>query len=149
MRPASIVWPIEPSGSAEFTGTALERSALFVEVPPRNPVLHREDRRVVAAERVEVAGDRGDLMRLHGEDDEILHAGVGCSLMRGDRAGDDLESVFADDAHAALANRVEIGAARDEGHVLAGGGEPSAHVSADCSGADDRDLHARVPRELT
>ena len=61
------------------------------------------------------------------------------------RTRNDLEPVLADDAHAALANGVEVGAARDERDVFTGGGEPSAHVSADRTGADDRDLHASVP----
>src|SRR5262249_35812310 len=90
------------------------------------------------------AGDRRDLVRFHGEDDDVLRTRVGHLVERGDGARHHLEPVLADDAHAALADRFEVRAARDERYVLAGCREPSAHVPADRSRADDRGLHRSV-----
>ena len=45
------------------------------------------------------------------------------------------------DAQAARAQRLEVGAAREEGDVGAGRREPAAEVAADAAAADDRDPH--------
>ncbi len=146
MRFGSIVLRDRSVGVGGVNGASVELAALFMEVPPRNAVLHRDDRRLVVAEWREAWGDCRHLVRLDCEDDDLLHAGVGRVLVRGHGACHDLEPVLADHAHSVLANGVEVGAARDERHVFTGGGEPSAHVSADRTSADDRDLHASAPR---
>src|SRR5207247_2720414 len=116
-------------------------AAVLVEIPPGDAVLHRDDRGVGAAEMLDVAGDRRDLMRLDGQQHDVLLARIARALdrtrvrpLRGD-----LGAVFPDHAHALRANGVEVRAACDERDVFASRSKPSAEVAADRSRADDRD----------
>jgi hypothetical protein len=47
----------------------------------------------------------------------------------------------ADDAQAVMADRLEMGAARNEGDVVPRRREPHAEISADAAGADHTDSH--------
>ena len=118
-------------------------AAMLVEIPPRNPVLHRDDRRFVLAERRDVGSDSADLVRLDGEDHDVLRTSVS-SLVECGSAADHLRAVLADDSHPGASNGVEVRATRDERDVLTGGGQPPADVAANRTRTDDGDLHGRA-----
>ena len=81
-------------------------------------------------------------MRLDGDDDEILLAGVGERLGYFDVSSDDVVA-FGLHAYALAANRVRMGAIRlDEGDLFARERQPRAEHAADRAGADDSDSHA-------
>ena len=52
--------------------------------------------------------------------------------------------VGADDAKAVAADGVQVGAAGDEGDLVAGAGEEGAEVAADAAGAHNCDVHIRT-----
>src|SRR5207253_1501934 len=101
---------------------SLVRTAMFLEIPPGDSVLHRYDRRGVVAEISDVLRDRANLMRLDRKDDDILRSGVAHLVEDRDAVGRSLTRVLADDAHSRATNRLEICASRDERHVLARSG---------------------------
>src|SRR5450631_2055837 len=80
-------------------------------------------------------------MGLHCENDDILRTGcsivVGCIHMLHRRLG----SIAVDDPAAAGAQRIQIRAACDEGHLVTGMREPGSQVTANRSDPDDRYLH--------
>ena len=81
------------------------------------------------------------VVALDGEDDEVeLVAGV-CRAFDGVDVVDLAGSGFAEHAEAVVADGVEVGAAGDEGDVLAGFDEAGADEAADSAGAHDQDVH--------
>src|SRR5262249_3048071 len=68
------------SGIDAFEPCALECSAMLPEIPPRDSVLHGHNAGRSIIEVMEVARDRGDLMRLDREQDAVLWACVGHCL---------------------------------------------------------------------
>ena len=53
-----------------------ERATVLVEVPERDAVLHRHDHGVRTEQLGHIPGDRLDLVRLHRQDHDVLHAGA-------------------------------------------------------------------------
>src|SRR6185312_323992 len=92
-------------------------------------------------ERGEVACDRAHLVRLEGEDHEVLRSGLGDrpdSMKRVDRG----LSVALDEPQSRRLQRAQMGATRDERHIDAGAREPRADKATDRARAHDADLHA-------
>ena len=83
---------------------------------------------------------------LHGEDDEVRGPDAGRVGLGADRDGE-LPGRAAD-AHASRADRLEVGAPRDQRHVVAGLRQPRAVVASDRSRSDDCDLHVHA-REVS
>ena len=90
---------------------------------------------------VQLFRDRGDLVRLHGEDDHVLRPSLGEASGGLDARGDVVGAVGHREPHAPGADRLQVRAARDERHVLAGDRELDADVSADRAGTDDAEFH--------
>ena len=69
---------------------------------------------------------------------------TGPILAGSDSAGacdDEVAELGAPHLQALRANRVQVSAARDEGHVLPGPGQPGAEVTAHGAGAQNRESH--------
>src|ERR1700691_1895458 len=79
-------------------------------------------------------------MRLHGEDHDVVRSRRGVILRYVDGRNGLLAAVGHHQPNTARAQGLEIGAARDEGHVLAGEREPRSQVAANRTDSDDRYL---------
>ena len=53
---------------------ALERPGQLLEEPPGHAVLDRDDDRALVVQRLQPIGDRGDLVRLQRQDDDVLRS---------------------------------------------------------------------------
>src|SRR5262245_21802487 len=117
-------------------GTALE-------VPPRDPVLRRYDRRPRPERAVQLCRDRRDAVGLEPQED---HVGAGD---RGDVIGDARVrvevAVRAQHADPARAHGRQVRAAGDEGDVEPGPGEARTHVAPDGARAEDGEPHRWRP----
>src|SRR6267143_6792269 len=120
-------------------------TAMVVEIPVGNAVLHGHDNRVGAEQMRYLAGDRFELMGLHGEDHQVLCARGGAVLGSDDVARQVLTAIAQDEPDAEPANRLQIRAAHDEGDLLARQRQLRAHVTAYGAAADDGDLHRAPP----
>jgi len=69
----------------------------------------------------DVLGNRANLVRLDGKDDDVLRTGVAHFVEYFYRCGSTLDAVFTDDTHSGATNGLEIRAPRDERHVLTSG----------------------------
>ena len=118
---------------------ALVRAAVLEEIPPRDAVLGRQHHRLGREDRGDVGRDRRELVRLDPEHDEIGTADVGDAVGRLD-PGDDLLAALLE-YEAALADRLQVLAARDHADALAGRGEPGRDMAADRPCPDDGDVH--------
>ena len=81
-------------------------------------------------------------MRLDPEHDEVRAAGFGDAI-GGFDACDDLFAALLQD-EAALADRLQVRAARHDLDPLAGRGEPGRDMAADRARPDDRDVHRPI-----
>ena len=115
-----------------------------------DPVLHRQDHRVGPDRRPQPLGGALGVVRLDAEENEIREAalarvvgGPGRDREVPDQARPHREPVRPDG--------LEVGAARDERHVLARAGEEPAEVPAGPAAAHHRHAHRRrllVPRRF-
>ena len=97
---------------------------------------------LVAYGGAEELGGRLGVVALDGEDDEVELGAV--SVLRAFDGVDVVDlagSGFAEHAEAVVADGLEVGAAGDEGNVVAGLDEAGADESADAAGAHDQDVH--------
>ena len=94
-------------------------AAQLLEIPPRQPVLHRHDHGIGAEQGVDVARGLIEIMRLDREDDEVLLAGVGRLVDRLDLRGLHL-AVVPFELEAVLLDGGEMHAEIDHGHRIAG-----------------------------
>ena len=138
--------PISPSGSTLLPGSPRIR-------PDSDENTNTECRSASAPRRCRArtasapAGNRLDLMRLHREDDDVLRAGRGVVIGRIDRGNGLLAAVGRHQPNAAATQRLQIRAARDEGHLLAGERKPDPDVTANRADTDDRYLQGRSPTD--
>ncbi len=123
---------------------AVVHAAVLLEVPPRNAVLHGDDAGGVVAEVMELGRDRRYLVRLDGEQHDVVRAGLARVVGRRDAVRGHFLPVFERHAHAVRTDRREVRPPRDQRDGFAGGGEQGSEVSADGAGADHRDLHLRI-----
>ena len=124
-----------------FDAAPFERSAMALEVPPRDPVLHRDDERIVVDKMNEIINDRFDLVRLHAEDHGIVSPSLGEACGRFQIADGVLCAVRRNEPKSARADGFEVLAANDKGDVHTPERKPRADITADRPGADDADLH--------
>ncbi len=124
---------------------ALVGTAVLEEIPPRDAVLGRERHRLGPKDRGDVGRDRRELVGLDPEHDEVGTAGVGDAVGRLDPGDDLLAALFQDEA--ALADRLQVLAARDDADLLPGRGEPGRDVAADRPCPNDGDVHPLVPQK--
>src|SRR5579862_523889 len=122
---------------------AVERTAVRLEVPPRDAVLAGDDRCVRPEERAEVWCNLGQAVGLEAEeyDVRILHhvPVVGC-------LGICLEvAAIRQDADTPLLKCLQVRSTSDERHVRAAPCECGADVGADRARTDDNELHAPLP----
>ena len=118
---------------------ALVRAAVLEEIPPGNAVLRCQHHRRRGEDRRDVGCDRGELVRLDPEHDEVGAAGFGDAVGRLD-AGDDLLAALLEH-ETARADRLQLLAAGDDGDALAGRGKPGRDVAADRACPNDGDVH--------
>ena len=130
------------AGVDGFNDTAVELAAVLLEIPPRNPVLQRHQHRLRAEQLPQGVDHRRDLMRLERQYDDVLRPGIGHVLCRARVRDDLLGPVFVDELQAVSLDRFEMGAARDQRHIVSCEREPDAEKTADGAGADDADFHA-------
>jgi hypothetical protein len=110
-------------------------------VPPGDAVLGRDHNRAGPEQLGQLRGDGFDLVRLEGQDHDILCAGLTQAARGLDVARHMFGSVFLDQLQSVLADRLEMRTARDQGNVFTRECELGAHQAADGAGADDTDLH--------
>jgi hypothetical protein len=106
-----------------------------------DPVLERNDDSAARDERRDLQRRRLDVPQLHAQHDDVARRDardVAGKCRVADRRG--AESAFDDEA--ALAQRGEMRAPRDERHVVSRLREPAAEIPADAAGADHRNAHA-------
>ena len=144
-RPISMLAAIRPPGSTASIRVPSIRPLALEEIPPGNSVLHGDDDRLRAQKAADLPRHRRDLMGFHRQDDKVVHAGLGDLVGRDHRAGQALGAVVEDQPDAVFPERLEVRAAADERHLLTGQNELSPEHAADRPGADDTDLHDRVP----
>ena len=113
---------------------AVERAPLLVKVPPGYAVLRRDDRRIGTEQGRHLVGDGCRGMRLQGDDDKVLRAGLGGVVGTG-HLGDALLAVD-EKLQTVRLHRRQMRPARDAGDV----GSIAArqfyrHVTADRAGA--------------
>src|SRR5690606_1016759 len=119
--------------------------ALALEIPPRNPVLHRDDDGVLVQNLVQIGQNGLDLMGFHTQNHHVLRTGIvpgaGANVFR-----HALRAVVLDQLHAVGANGFEIGATNDDSNViLAAQGESHRDQTTDRAGADYAYFHAQPP----
>src|SRR6267378_941056 len=119
-------------------------TAMVMEIPVGDAVLHGHDDRVGAEQLRYIAGDGLELMGLYGEDHQLLGARGGAALRSHDVARQVFTAIAEDEPDAAPAHRLQIRAAHDEGDLLTRRRQLRAHVTADGAATDDGDLH-RAP----
>ena len=86
-------------------------------------------------------------MSLHREQNGVLRAAL---FNRGslDRFDNALAAVLFDELEPMASDRLEVGAAGDEGHFLTGQRQTRAQIATNGAGTDDCELH-RTPRLLS
>jgi hypothetical protein len=122
-----------------------EIPAVAVEVPIGNAVLHGDHHRAGIAQAWHVGRDGGQLMRLHRQDHQLLHAGGRIVIGGRDLARDMPRAVAHDQGDPHTSQRREIRAAHHAGDAFAGERESRRHVSTDRAAADNRDFHGLAP----
>src|SRR5581483_280097 len=121
-----------------------EATAMTMEVPVRDAVLHRHDRGALAKKQPDLPGDAGHLVRLEREDHDVVHARGGVIVERPNVARDLRLAVGSDERDAAAADRLDVCAAHQERDFLARERELGADITADGTGTDDCDLHLHL-----
>src|SRR5262249_52646446 len=110
-----------------------------LEIPPGEPVLNREYDRIWPKQLIDLTDDLVKVVRLHGEHDDILFAGLR-RLLNGSHLRRFYLAVVPFKLEAVLLHRGKMRALVDDGHLVAGERELGGHQSADGAGADDADL---------
>ena len=122
-----------------------KRPSERVEVPPRDSVLARHDRRTVMEERLHPVGDFPRLVGLETDDHVIL--GTDLAGVFGGKDRDRVAPPGAVETEPPCPDGVQMGSARDRGYGYAvNAGEPNGKIAADGSCAVDTDLHESPPR---
>src|SRR5688572_33368632 len=93
---------------------------MALEVPPGNPVLHRDQYCRRMHERIQLGSDRIDLMRLDAENDEVLWSGFAHVARRFDIRRNALAAGFGYQPQPATADCIQMSSARDYGYFVAG-----------------------------
>ncbi len=142
MMPARVDLLDQDAGRIEaFELLVVVFAAELLEVPPRQAVLHGKHHGVGAEQVVDVLDHLVEEMRLHGENDEVLLAGVGGLVDRLDLGGLHL-AVMPFELEAVLLDGIEMRARHvDHGDLVAGERELGGHQAADGAGADHADAH--------
>ena len=92
-----------------------------------------------------VVGHRVELVRLHRQDHHVVHAGCGVVVGGAHVARDLLAAIGLDQLDAVIGDGLQIGAAHEEGDLVAGQRQPGSDGAADGAGTDDCELHFRFP----
>ena len=124
--------------------SALVRTAMFVEVPPRNSVLCRDDGRIRPDCCREFSGNRRDLVRLHAENENVLRTEVNESIRRGQLLHG-FRTILGDEFHAGRTHRLQIGAANHDADLGPDRCQFHGQKTADRAGADHTDSHCLCP----
>ncbi len=122
-----------------FQVDPLQFPTVALEVPPWDPVLRADNRRLLAERRAESLDDRREAVGLERNEDGIggLHDTEVIRARRVDRV---LAARF-DDAQALLAHRLEVRTAGDQGDVFTGARQSRAEKPPNRPGAQDDELH--------
>ena len=144
IRSGAIASAIAPARIEGVERRPVERPAVALEVPPRDPVLGRQHDGVRAEQGGKIAGDGGDLVRLDPEDHQVLGTAFLQPAGGGDVRGVNDGAVVHRHLEAAGADRIEMSPPRDEGDVLARRGEPCAEQSADGSRPHHANFHGAL-----
>src|SRR5438105_11612298 len=119
-------------------------TAVVMEIPVGDAVLHGHHDGVGAVQMRHIVGDGLELVGFDGENDQLLCARGNAVPGGRDVARHLLGAVGEDEPDAAALHRLEIRPARDEGDPFARQRELRADVTADGTATDDGDLH-RAP----
>ena len=128
-----------PAGIDAFKSAAGVLGDAFEEVPPGDTVLGGQHHGAATINLGEIAGHIGDLMGLHGKNDEILLAGLGEPVGGGYRGGDFAFTV--DELQPVRLDRFKMAAAGDDRHLLACGMKLGRKQSADRPCAHHTNAH--------
>src|SRR6266496_1142716 len=118
---------------------AVEAPAFLEEIPPGQAVDRRNDHSVGADERFEPRHHSGDRMGLEADEDRVLRAEIGRIVRCGN--GKDRAVSVREERKPVSAQRLEMGAAGDEAHLVPCPREPCSDEPAYGAGADDADPH--------
>ena len=92
-----------------------------------------------------MSGHAGDLVSLHRQDDNIVHAGLGDLVGCRDRARVPLGAILQDQFQPATLCRLQVGPTADECHLLSGEGKLDSDHPPDRARPNDTDLHKVLP----
>jgi len=132
-------------GIERVEALAVMRAAVVVEIPPRNAVLHGDDHGVRTDDTVHLARHLFQVVRLQGQDDEVMRAQFGdvvCGL--GD-LGDVFGAVLPDQLEPVLLDRFQVRPLVDDADFVSGQRQLGAHEAANGPGADHTDFHGFLP----
>jgi hypothetical protein len=126
-----------------FETGALERPAVTLEEPPRNAVLCADHDRLGPEQRRQPRRQVRQAVSLDAEKHDVGRAD-GCQIARHRRV--DLEiAIGAEHPQAPGFHGPQVGAAREQRHVVSGARQAGADVAADCPGAGNDDVHDGSP----
>ena len=117
-------------------------AAELLEVPPGDAVLQGDHGRFGAEEHRQVVDDGRDLVRLEGQQHQVVGIEVADAVRGRQIAGDQL-LLGLHQPQAARPDGGQVRSARNHGHPVSGVRQTHGHVAADGAGADDADLHGR------
>ena len=113
---------------------------MFLEIPPGHAVLQRHHHGVGTEQRIRADRRLLERVRLDREHDQVLLTGERRALDRFDARGF-LASILPMQPDAPGLDRVELRAAADDGHLLAGDRQPACDESANRPGAENANSH--------
>ena len=132
-----------PPGVDALQVRPFPRSAVPLEVPPRNAVLRGKHDGVRAHEGREQRRDGRQPVRLHGQHDDVGIADLR-RVVGGEDAGSEV-AVGAAHRDAALPHRRQVRPSRNERDVLTREAQLGAQIRANSPRAIDRELHSCLP----
>ena len=116
-----------------------------MEIPERDSVLHGHDDGLRPDEARRVGRDVGELVRLHGQHDDVLRADGGVVVRRRDLAHRRPAAVARNEANALPPDRFQVRAANHESDIAACRRELRTHEAADGARPDHRNLDVALP----
>src|SRR6266852_4276179 len=137
----------EPDHGDGLEMDAFELPPIALEVPPRDPVLGADHGGLVSEVGRQPFGDRGQAVRLDGNEDRVRITYRSEVVRRVHAHGPVAFSI--DNPETRLLHRFQVRSAGDEDDVDAGARQPSAEEPTDRARAKDCEPHARVRLSAT
>ena len=135
--------PLPRARVDRFERPALQRSAVLVEIPPRNTVHRRDEGGVVAQKGREERSAFVRLLRLERADHVVLRTELARIVAR--RNARDLFLAFDPEPEPAFPDCLEVSATGDHADIISGERQFDREIATDGASAKHADLHCEFP----